>query len=77
MAKGPEETSLLSYYRWLWPYLRRRMPLLLLTFVLMLSVSLVQGLSIGLLSPVLRVLFGQEGMPAVFSRGILRQSLGG
>ncbi len=72
MARGQKETSLLSYYRWLWPYLRRRFPLLLLTFVLMLSVSLVQGLSIGLLSPVLRVLFGQEGMPSLFSRGMLR-----
>jgi len=72
MGTDQKEISLLSYYRWLWPYLRRRLPLLGVIFVLMLSVSLVQGLSIGLLSPVLRVLFGQEGIPGLFSRGMLR-----
>lgn len=71
MDRAQERTSLLNYYRWLWPFLRRRLGLLLVTLVLMLGVSLVQGVSIGLLSPVLRVLFGQEGMPSLFQRGPL------
>ncbi len=60
-----------AYYRWLWPFLRRRVGMLTLTVLLMMGVSLVQGFSIGLLSPVLRVLFGQEGMPDMFRQGPL------
>lgn len=71
MGEPERTTSLLSYYRWLWPFLRRKVGVLGLTLFLMLSVSVVQGISIGFLSPVLRVLFGQEGLPSLFQKGVL------
>ncbi|MCF6192401.1 MAG: ABC transporter ATP-binding protein/permease [Candidatus Hydrothermae bacterium] len=55
--------SALNLYRWLWPYLRRHLHKAAAAFVLMILMSLVQSVSLGFLSPVLRVLFGMEGSP--------------
>ncbi len=60
--------SALNLYRWLWPYLRRHMHKAALAFLLMILMSLVQSVSLGFLSPILRVLFGMEGTPSFLMR---------